>query len=196
MPTYTVGVLARSVGLARSTLLYYDRIGLLPAAQRSVARYRLYGEDARTRLEAICTYREVGLSLAEIRGLLDARGGQTAVILTARLDRLNDEIACLRKQQRVIVQLLKNRTLLRGTRALDKRRWVQILAGAGLDEPAMHRWHVEFEAVAPEAHQDFLESLGIAPAEISSIRRWSRAGDDEDGSGFGAHRTTFHVSSR
>jgi DNA-binding transcriptional MerR regulator len=175
MVTYTVGVLARSVGLARSTLLYYDRIGLLPAARRSAARYRIYGEDARTRLEAICTYRRVGLGLAEIRALLDAGGGETATILTARLDHLNEDISCLREQQRVIVQLLKNRTLLRGTRALDKSRWVQILSSAGLDDSAMRRWHVEFEALAPEAHQDFLESLGIPPAEVAVIRKWTRS---------------------
>lgn len=79
---YTVGVLARSFGLARSSLLYYDRIGLLRPSQRSTSRYRLYGEDARERLEAICTYRRVGLGLAEIRTLLDARGGRTLDILT------------------------------------------------------------------------------------------------------------------
>ena len=39
----------------------------------------------------------------------------------------------------------------------------------------MHRWHVEFEALAPESHQDFLESLGIPPPEIASIRAGSRA---------------------
>jgi DNA-binding transcriptional MerR regulator len=172
---YTVGVLARSVGLARSTLLYYDRIGLLPPSRRSTARYRLYGDDARQRLETIRTYRSVGLGLSEIRALLDARGGRTATILTSRLDRLNHEIAGLREQQRVIVELLKNRRLLRSARALDKHRWVQILSAAGLDEPAMHRWHVQFEALAPESHQDFLESLGIAPSEITSIRAWSRA---------------------
>ena len=93
---YTVGALARSVGLARSTLLYYDRIGLLPPSRRSVARYRLYGEDARSRLEAIRTYRGVGLGLGEIRALLDAHGGRTAAILTDRLDQLNQEIAHLR----------------------------------------------------------------------------------------------------
>jgi MerR family transcriptional regulator, thiopeptide resistance regulator len=170
---FTVGVLARSVGLARSTLLYYDRIGLLPPSRRSGARYRLYGVEARTRLEAICAYRSVGLGLAEIRSLLEARGGRTTTILTARLDRLNREIASLREQQRVIVELLRNRSLYKGARALDKRRWVQILRAAGLDEEAMHRWHVEFEALAPESHQDFLESLGISPKEIASIRAWS-----------------------
>jgi DNA-binding transcriptional MerR regulator len=173
---YTVGVLARSVGLARSTLLYYDRIGLLSPSRRSTSRYRVYGEDARERLEAICTYRRVGLGLAEIRALLEARGGRTVAILTSRLESLNQEIAQLREQQRVIVRLLENRRLLGKARALDKRRWVQILASAGLDEAAMRRWHVEFETLAPESHQDFLESLGIPPSEIASIRAWSRKG--------------------
>lgn len=94
--------------------------------------------------------------------------------MTARLDWLNAEIARLRDQQRVIVELLKQRALLQKARTLDKRRWVEILAAAGLDRAAMHRWHVEFEALAPEAHQDFLESLGIAAKEIESIRVRSR----------------------
>jgi len=177
MTVYTVGVLARAAGLARSTLLYYDRIGLLPPSRRSRTGYRLYGEDARSRLETIRTYRSVGLGLREIRALLDSRGGRTAAILTERLDRLNHEIAGLREQQRVIVELLKSRALMKGARALDKQRWVQILTAAGLDEAAMHRWHVEFEALAPQSHQDFLESLGIGKPEIASIRAWSRPGE-------------------
>ena len=38
----TVGRLARRFGLARSTLLYYDRIGVLRPSARSAAGYRLY----------------------------------------------------------------------------------------------------------------------------------------------------------
>jgi DNA-binding transcriptional MerR regulator len=178
---YTVGVLARTVGLARSTLLYYDRVGLLPPSSRSRAGYRLYGEEARMRLETIRTYRGVGLAIPEIRALLRVRDGGAASALTARLDRLNREIAALREQQRIIVRLLRNRTLLGRARALDKQGWVQILRAAGLDELAMHRWHVEFEALAPESHQDFLESLGIPAPEIEAIRAWSRPPDGSSG---------------
>jgi DNA-binding transcriptional MerR regulator len=174
MVAMTVGVLARSVGLARSTLLYYDRIGLLSPSRRSGSGYRLYDEDARSRLQTIRTYRGVGLGMAEIRALLDARGGRAAAILTARLERMNTQMAILREQQRVVVKLLKNRGLFRKARALDKRGWVRVLAASGLDDAAMHRWHVEFEAQAPGAHHDFLESLGIAPGEIRSIRARSR----------------------
>jgi hypothetical protein len=35
---------------------------------------------------------------------------------------------------------------------------------------------VEFEKLAPESHQDFLESLGIPSPEIASIRKGSRDG--------------------
>ena len=169
----TVGRLARRAGVARSTLLYYDRIGLLSPSGRSTARYRLYGADAQTRLDAIRAYRDVGLGLDEIRRLLDARHGGAAAILAERLERVNDEIARLREQQRVIVRLLHNRALLARARAIDKARWVEILAAAGLDEAQQHRWHVEFETRAPEAHRDFLESLGIPPRQVAAIRAWS-----------------------
>ncbi|MFO0552482.1 MAG: hypothetical protein U0271_29100 [Polyangiaceae bacterium] len=41
----------------------------------------------------------------------------------------------------------------------------------------MHRWHVEFERLSPEAHRDFLESLGLPHAEVARIRDWSRRSD-------------------
>ena len=44
---------------------------------------------------------------------------------------------------------------------MTKKNWVSILAATGMDEADMRRWHVEFERAASEAHQDFLESLGI-----------------------------------
>ncbi len=38
----TIGRLARRFGLSRSTLLYYDSIGLLSPSTRSAKDYRLY----------------------------------------------------------------------------------------------------------------------------------------------------------
>jgi hypothetical protein len=64
-----------------------------------------------------------------------------------------------------------------------KERWVSMLRAAGPDEDGMSRWHQQFEKQAPEAHQDFLESLGLSRQEIRNIRRWSseeRIGPDRD----------------
>lgn len=170
----TVGRLAAKYGLSRSTLLYYSRIGLLRPRARSAANYRLYSEADEVRLGQICRYRAAGVPLAEIGELLGTKGAKVAV-LERRLAALDAEIAALREQQRVVLGLLGQRRRLAMTRALDKQRWVALLRAAGLSDDDMDRWHVEFERREPQAHQDFLESLGILPAEVRAIRRWSRA---------------------
>jgi DNA-binding transcriptional MerR regulator len=171
----SVSRLGKRFGLSRTALLYYDRIGLLSPSGRSRAGYRVYNDDDARRLEAICRYREIGLSLEHIKELLAGASGRTGELLEARLDQLNAEIERLREQQRIIVRLLANPKKLRRARAIDKAGWVAILRAAGLDDAAMHRWHIEFERTAPQAHQDFLESLGLGAAEVARIRRWSRA---------------------
>ncbi|EKD38479.1 MAG: transcriptional regulator, MerR family, partial [uncultured bacterium] len=57
MTSLTVGRLARKFGLSRSTLLYYDAIGLLSPAGHIQGEYRLYGPSEEGRLEQICRYR-------------------------------------------------------------------------------------------------------------------------------------------
>lgn len=170
----TIGRLARRVGLSRSTLLYYDRLGLVRASGRSPAGYRVFSDDDRRRLEVVCTYREAGVPLADIAEILDGRSGRIAAVLHQRLDDLNRDIARLREQQRLVVRLLRDRGKLRRTRAMDKRGWIELLRATGLTEPDMRRWHAEFERMAPEAHRDFLESLGIPATEVAQIRRASR----------------------
>ena len=172
--TLSVTRLGRRFGLSRSALLYYDRIGLLSPSARSAAGYRVYDDRDVKRLEAICRYREVGLRLQEIRRLLENAAGRTAELLETRLEQLNAEIEQLREQQRIVVRLLSNSKKLRSTRTIDKDRWVAILRAAGLDDRAMQRWHTEFERMAPAAHQDFLESLGLPTAEVARIRARSR----------------------
>ena len=53
---------------------------------------------------------------------------------------------------------------------MTKARWVEILRASGMDDEAMHQWHVEFERCLPEAHTDFLQSLGIEKEEIANIK--------------------------
>jgi DNA-binding transcriptional MerR regulator len=176
--TFTVGRLARSFGLSRSTLLYYDTIGLLRPSARSASNYRLYTAEDAERLKQVCTYREAGLPLKEIAELLDAPNDEPVGILERQLEALGREIAGYREQQRVVVRLLQNRTRFDTVRVMDKERWVALLQATGLDAEDMMRWHTEFERMAPEAHRDFLASLGIQPEEIDSIRARSRRDDE------------------
>ncbi len=178
---YTVGKFAHRFGLSRSTLLYYDRVGLLTPSGRSESGYRLYSEKDALRMSAIREYREAGIPLKEIGPLLSGDQGGLSARLERRMVEINADISRLRYQQQVIVSLLKNKSLYGRSRVLTKEQWVALLKAGGLDEAGMRRWHVEFESMSPEGHQDFLESLGIAADEIRAIRAWSRAAQDEPG---------------
>lgn len=112
----------------------------------------LYSHADRKRLEQICRYRRTGMSLEAIADILAAPRQQTVKALEQRLEALNREIHDLRYQQQTIVELLKDKSLLAGTRVLDKQRWVVVVRGAGLDVASMGQWHVAFERMSPEAH--------------------------------------------
>ncbi len=177
---YTIGQLAKMAGLSRSTLLYYDSIGLFSPSGRSGSNYRLYTRADRARLEQICMYRRTGLSLADIADIMKRSGrGGVLPLLEKRLAELNREIRALRSQQHFIVKLFKNERALSKGRIMDKESWIALLQKAGLDEAARNKWHAEFERMAPAGHQDFLESLGIPPKEIAVIRKYSRQGRRE-----------------
>lgn len=53
---------------------------------------------------------------------------------------------------------------------VTKKEWVAMFREAGLDEAAMEKWHRIFESRYPQAHQSFLEWLGLDPAGIEEIR--------------------------
>jgi MerR family transcriptional regulator, thiopeptide resistance regulator len=172
---YTVSGLARRCGLSRSTILYYESVGVLKASSRSAGNYRQYGERDLERLQQIRAYRNVGLSLADIRAVVGRPGNDAATALHRRLVQIDADIDRLRGHQRVILRLLGNATFRRAE-MITKDKWIAIMEGAGLSHDQMDRWHMEFERSAPEDHQEFLEFLHIPADDIKRIREWSRKG--------------------
>jgi len=94
--TLTIGQVARHAGLNASAIRYYEREGLLPAADRAGGQRR-YGEAALRRLEVIDIAKRAGFSLDEVRLLLDASdGGEPAhAELSALADRKLGEVDAL-----------------------------------------------------------------------------------------------------
>ncbi|MCP4147446.1 MAG: MerR family transcriptional regulator, partial [bacterium] len=118
--------------------------------------------------------RKAGLALEDIRLLLDSQAGAFNAILEKRLEKIDETMSNLRNQQKVIVALLKKKTKMITTRSMNEEQWEGLLKASGFDEAGMRKWHVEFERMSPQAHQDFLESLGIEEEELNQIRRKSR----------------------
>ncbi len=170
----TISRLARQFNLSRSTLLYYDRIGLLRPSGRSPSNYRLYTEADRQRLDAICRYRRIGLSLKTIGRILGTSREGAEAALEQRLWNIEDQIKALRSQQRVIRRLLGQTPLTDMMEGLTREKWTTLLKASGMTDTDMLQWHVEFERLFPDDHQVFLESLGITPEDIDAIRTFSQ----------------------
>jgi DNA-binding transcriptional MerR regulator len=69
-----IGRLAKLAGVKPDTVRYYERVGLLPKADRKRSGYRVYDEAALRRLRFIKKAQVLGFSLDEIRRILSLRG--------------------------------------------------------------------------------------------------------------------------
>lgn len=171
---YSINHLCKQFSLSRSTLLYYDSIGLLSPSSRGHNNYRRYSSEDVKRLEQICMYRQTGISLAEIKSILEASEGTIKEVLEKRLNVLNNEIEIIRKQQHLIVSFLKNEELLKRLKIIEKDTLIEILRLAGMGDDDMDRLHAKLEEISPEGHQIFLEALGINKEGINEIRALAR----------------------
>jgi DNA-binding transcriptional MerR regulator len=67
----SIGEVAQLTGLPVKRIHYYERRGLLEPAGRSEAGYRLYGPEEVARLEFVKQAKLLGLTLEEIRELIE-----------------------------------------------------------------------------------------------------------------------------
>ena len=152
---YTVSETARRVGVARSTLLYYERIGLVTPERDPANGYRRYGEAQVARLIALRQLQRAGLTLQECRRCL--AGELPAELVRRRLDALEGELR----------ELLLARELLRS------------FAGEKGDE-GTRAWHDDFVRRSPEAHHQWLRGLGFSELEAMQIRWVSKDMNEND----------------
>lgn len=67
----TIGEAAKLSGVNIETIRYYEREGIVPAADRSASGRRLYDPAAITRLRFIRRCRDLGFPVSDVRALLD-----------------------------------------------------------------------------------------------------------------------------
>jgi DNA-binding transcriptional MerR regulator len=89
---WRIGDLAEATGLTVRTLHHYEHIGLLAPAERTEGHQRLYDEHDVQRLYRIRALRDLGMSLADIRQMLDDDGAALGDILRAHLARVDADL--------------------------------------------------------------------------------------------------------
>jgi DNA-binding transcriptional MerR regulator len=96
-----IGELAEAAGTSTKTLRFYEAQGLLPSAQRTPSGYRDYTPEAVSRIDFVHRGQAAGLTLAQIKQILDIRDrgqapcGHVRDLLDARLADIERQIADL-----------------------------------------------------------------------------------------------------
>ena len=85
-----IGEVARLVGMPAKTLRYYEDIGLLSPAGRTDSGYRIYGWRELERIEFVRRAKLMGLSLDQIRSLVETAEDGISNGVFQRLDDLLD----------------------------------------------------------------------------------------------------------
>jgi len=104
-----IGELARRTGVATSALRYYERIGLLPPAERAGQR-RHYPPSVAERVALVGLYQDAGFTLEEVRRMLAAKSqgrGGWGDLAERKIAELDARIADAQRAKKLIKHALE-----------------------------------------------------------------------------------------
>lgn len=94
MMYYTVGEMAKRLGVAPSTLRYYDQEGLLPFVERSEGGIRVFKESDYEWLQVIGCLKKTGMQLRDIKTFIEMamQGDQTIELRLALITKQKESV--------------------------------------------------------------------------------------------------------
>ena len=109
---FQIGELAKRCGVTTDTLRFYEKNELIKPAGRSESGYRLYNDENQKRVRFILKAKELGLSLGDIKDLLEIQLGATEhscaevkAITSAKLELIDEKINQLTKIRRALKKI-------------------------------------------------------------------------------------------
>lgn len=159
-----VGDLAAAAGVTVRAIHHYEEVGLIEPAPRSAGGHRLYGAAAVERLYRISLLRRLGLSLHEIRDVIDQPGRSLARSLQDHAGVLDGEISRLGAVRgRVMAALADLADDVEPTQKL-----LEVLTEMEQLETTMRRRISILVCQDPAAtHAWLVEIFGLTPGEVS-----------------------------
>ena len=98
----TVGEVSTLLGVSVRALHHWDETGLVHPSRRSAAGYRLYCEADIMRIQQVLVYRQTGMSLADIKTVLDDPKADAVAHLRRQRDLLQGQVSHLQHMLRSI----------------------------------------------------------------------------------------------
>jgi DNA-binding transcriptional MerR regulator len=159
---YTVGTVAELTGVSARSLRHYDEIGLLRPSQRSAAGYRLYSPDDLRRLQRIAFYRDLGLGLDAIAGIMTDPRATDEEHLTRQRQLLAGQVS---RCQAMLAAVDKELAARKVGLSLTPRERLEVFGSTRLEDHADEaegrwsgtpQWEQRHQRTAGYAKQDWL----------------------------------------
>lgn len=136
-----IGELAKKAGVNPRTIRFYEQIGLLPPAQRTMSGYRQYTDQDVDRLEFIRNAKALGVALQEIKEVLAFRDRGASPcpyvlrLIDTKVQEIQGRIQGLRMLARELQQLRRAAANIPPRRIAAKARFCHILENRALLAP-------------------------------------------------------------
>ncbi len=130
---FSIGALAKEVGVKVVTIRYYEQIGILPSPERTEGNYRSYNRSHAERLRFVRRCRELGFLLEQIRDLLrlSSENAETCQDVCAIADRHLDSVESkLADLKRLASELRRIRVSCSGKRPMAECRIIQAISSS------------------------------------------------------------------
>lgn len=129
---YTVGEMAKKLGVAPSTLRYYDQEGLLPFVERSSGGIRVFKDSDYEWLQVIGCLKKTGMQLKDIKSFIEMamQGDET----------IEPRLALIVKQKESVKAQIAE--LEETLRTLEFKQWYYETAKKTALPPFRGIWHL------------------------------------------------------
>lgn len=132
-----IGEFAKKSGVTVKTLLHYDRIGLLQPSSKTEAGHRIYCDKDFIKLQQITTLKFIGLSLEEIRQLINEEGQNVESIISIQTKALEEKKKHI---ETVITALNKAERQIQNNSFLDVQQLIDIIKITNMETRAKQRF--------------------------------------------------------
>lgn len=153
--TYTVGQMAKMLGLAGSTLRYYDKEGLLPFVERSSGGIRMFREKDYEWLQIIECLKKAGMSIKDIKKYI--------VLLQQGDSTIQERLELFQHQRTVLLEQMAS--LQQTLNTLDYKCWYYETALKAGTTDVLQNMPIED---IPEQFQEVQQNLTHVPMPTSA----------------------------
>lgn len=106
---YTVGEMAKMLGVSASTLRYYDKEGLLPFVERSSGGIRMFRDSDIEWLQVIGCMKKAGMSIKDIKQYIEMalQGDETIGLRLDMFRRQREALKAQMEEQRHAMEMVE-----------------------------------------------------------------------------------------